>query len=156
MQDVAVNQAAEPDVHKKVILPPIINNNNAQTKKTTTKNIYFGLLFPSAGSDKLWHTRVILRGHFWFVCWKTPAWLFSRCPSNGIKDWREPPDRRQHSISLSLQTDLALQSSSYRGLGNHSNYLEKMVCSHPAFQHTPNIRQSTFVWVVYFNAWIHK
>lgn len=67
----------------------------------------------------------------WTSLVQTSEWIFGCCPSNGIRGSRKPPDQRQRSISLSLQTDLAVQSSSCRGLGNHSNHLERTVCSHP-------------------------
>lgn len=67
----------------------------------------------------------------WTSLVQTSEWIFACCPSNGIRGSRKPPDQRQRSISLSLQTDLAVQSSSCRGLGNHSNHLERTVCSHP-------------------------
>lgn len=86
---------------------------------------------PSLFSHDYWHPRVLQFRQVWFKCWKTSEWILSRCPSNGIRGSRKPPDQRQRSISLSLQTDLAVQSSSCRGLGNHSNHLERTVCSHP-------------------------
>ena len=80
--------------------------------------------------DDYWHTSVIQFGHVWFKCWKKPVNLQ---PLSILCHQRlqRASDHRQHSISLSLQTDLALQSSGYRGLGNHSNHLERTICSHP-------------------------